>query len=372
MRAAAGVLPRAQLRVGCVGLGRMGRIRVDAIMGHPAAQLAWVVDGDAAVARDVGERYGARHGDSLDAMLSDGSVDAVWIACPTDAHEAVIKAAVAAGKAVGVEKPVCGSAAAAMSCYAAAARAEVPLFCSFQRRFDPAYVAVAAAAARGDLGVVKRVHTVFRDSPCPPIEFLRRGGDPFHDLLVHDLDYVLGEVLRARRWSDLPTRVTATGTSFTPELRAEGIMDTATLLLEFASGVVVTMEADRFAAYGYDQRCEVFGTKGMAQVTNPARTAAVTATDAGVRGDLLQHSFPQRFAETYRTEMDAFFRTAVGDAEPRVTSDDVLYSSVVAEAGRLSAVHGTPVAMLPGAASGAVTFVDPAGRALGEVPVRCA
>jgi len=110
---------------------------------------------------------------------------------------------------------------------------------------------------------------VFRDSPCPPIEFLKTGGDPFHDLFVHDIDYVrylLGG-------DDDVVEVMASGTSFVPELREAGVMDTAVTRVTFASGVVYNGEFTRSSTYGYDQRCEVYGSSGsMARIENPSKT----------------------------------------------------------------------------------------------------
>mmetsp|Transcript_37823 Transcript_37823/g.118519 ORF Transcript_37823/g.118519 Transcript_37823/m.118519 type:complete len:358 (-) Transcript_37823:1543-2616(-) len=345
----------------------MGQIRCEALASHNAAQLAWIVDGRADICGTHADRYGARATPDIAEALADPTLDAIWISAPTDAHESLIKDAFAAGKAVGVEKPVCKSPRAAAKCYDAAEAAGLPLFCSFQRRFDAAYNQVAEQVAAGAIGEVKKVHTVFRDHPCPPIEFLKTGGDPFNDLLVHDLDYVLSDILQVRSYDEMPTRVMATGTSFIPELQAAGVMETASILIEFPSGVVVTMEADRFASYGYDQRCEVFGTEGMAQVNNPSRSAFTLANNGGYQTDVLQHSFPERFAEAYGVEIDAFLRVVAKEQEPRVTRDDVNFSAAVAEAGRLSAVNGCVVTPRLNTATDEFEFFTANGEQLAAV-----
>eukprot|EP00968_Pinguiococcus_pyrenoidosus_P000716 scaffold47_cov258-Pinguiococcus_pyrenoidosus.AAC.43 len=125
-----------------------------------------------------------------------------------------------------------------------------------------------------------------------------------------------------------------------PELKEVDVMDTASLHLEFPGGVVATLEADRFASYGYDQRIEIFGTGGMAQVGNPPQSSTFLANSAGLHSSRLKHSFPERFFAAYRVEIDAFLKTLVGEMEPPVKRSDVLYSSLVAEAGRLSAITG--------------------------------
>eukprot|EP00968_Pinguiococcus_pyrenoidosus_P000715 scaffold47_cov258-Pinguiococcus_pyrenoidosus.AAC.42 len=154
------------LRLACVGLGRMGCIRSEAIATHPKAQLAWVVDLDEGRRSEFSARFAAKGSSNAADALSDESVDAVWIAAPTDAHEDLIKEALANGKAVGVEKPVCNSPVAAASCYDAAESAGLPLFCSFQRRFDPTYQDVATHVASGAIGTVKKVRKAWQ-ATCP-------------------------------------------------------------------------------------------------------------------------------------------------------------------------------------------------------------
>ena len=156
--------------------------------------------------------------------------------------------------------PISDDAAVIRECYALADEMSTPLVCGFQRRFDKHYLALLdAVKVQGAVGTVQTVHVVFRDHPCPPVEFLRDGGDPFFDLAPHDVDFVnllLGEE---------PIEVLGRGTAFHPVLKEAGVMDPALLYLKYPSGALVTMEMSRNAEYGYDQRIEVFGARAWQQ-----------------------------------------------------------------------------------------------------------
>lgn len=336
-----------RLNLALVGTGRMGRIRLADMLNHPRVRIAAIVD--SALAADQRAQLEAQFNTTVYASVEAaadgaGKIDGVWIATPTPTHLQLVNDCLAHGgpslKTIGIEKPVGGSLEEIDAAYAGCRKQDVHLFCSFQRRFDPSYQALRSAVVdQKKLGKLQSIHTVFRDHPCPPIEFLKTGGDPFHDLAVHDIDYVCDVV------GEYPTKVYAFGTSLSPELREVGVMDKASVWLEFpTTGVVCTMDLSRSAAYGYDQRVEVSGERGMLQVDNPRRTSLVTATDAGIATDVLSYSFPDRFRDAYARELDSFVNVTSGEEKaPVVHWNASRMATVVAEAARIAAVEKKPV-----------------------------
>jgi len=312
----------------------MGGVRLSALARNPRAKLAAFVDQSEAVRGQVSKDYEVDCYSSMTEAVQKSGADAVWICAPTFAHTPLIKEAVELGVHVATEKPVAESLKDINECYELTDQADLRLFCSFQRRFDPHYLALANTVHNGDIGAPAVIHTVFRDSPCPPIEFLKTGGDPFHDLFVHDIDYVrflLGE-------EDQVAEVYASGTSFQPELRAAGVMDTAVTRVTFKSGVVYNGEFTRSSTYGYDQRCEVYGSTGsMARIINPSTTEAEVFDGRGVTRDQINYSFLQRFPAAYDNEMDHFIDVLEGKAPLRVTKTDATMATIVSEAALQSA-----------------------------------
>jgi myo-inositol 2-dehydrogenase / D-chiro-inositol 1-dehydrogenase len=69
---------------------------------------------------------------------------------------------------------------------------------------------------------------------------------------------------------------------------------------------VVTLTLSRAATYGYDQRLEVFGSKGLASLTNPHSNTTQLSNSSGIHLSKLQYSFPQRFELAFSNELDLF------------------------------------------------------------------
>ena len=151
-----------------VGGGRMGEIRCRDIMSSSRASLAGFVDHDAATRDAFVGRYGCDSFASLQqALTSAPAANGVWVSIPSHMHKEAILLAASHGKHVAVEKPVTMSEQDTAECYEACERAGVHLHCAFQRRTDPAYQAVAAEVATGNLGTITSIHAIFRDHPCP-------------------------------------------------------------------------------------------------------------------------------------------------------------------------------------------------------------
>merc|ERR1719178_244076 len=160
----------------------MGAVRLQALDRNNRASLAGFVDISADAREQVAAEYRIPTFASIEEAITATDASAAWVCSPTSAHEPLIKAAAKGGLHVAVEKPVSANLNEIVECYDACEDADRLLFCSFQRRFDPHYSALAKRVHSGGLGSPAVIHTVFRDYPCPPVEFLKTGGDPFNDL----------------------------------------------------------------------------------------------------------------------------------------------------------------------------------------------
>ena len=353
----------APVNVAIVGGGRMGEIRATNIAASTEATLAAFVD----VAPDAARAFAARHGTAPFADLGGAAaaaraagapLDAVWICAPTPAHPRIIADAAALGLHVAVEKPVAMGVDDIAAAYDACAAAGVRLQCAFQRRCDASYEGLRKAVEAGAAGALRSVRCTFRDHPTPGTAFLLGGGgDPYHDLATHDVDFVLSLIkcsqALAPRAADAPaalahcpTEVYAVGASSDAALAAADVHDSATIMATWShsGGAAATFDISRASAYGYDQRCEVWGDSGArVAVENPHRTALSVSDGAGVAADRLAHSFPERFADAFRDELAAFVRVCRGLEEPKVSRDDAILATLVAEAALVSATRRLPV-----------------------------
>jgi myo-inositol 2-dehydrogenase/D-chiro-inositol 1-dehydrogenase len=259
------------------------------------------------------------------------SVQAVVIASSTDTHADLIVAAANAGKAVFCEKPVDLSVARSRECAEVVRRRGITCMIGFQRRFDPTFAALKARVERGDIGAPEMLVVTSRDPGAPPVDYIRSSGGIFKDMLIHDFDVF--------RWilGDEAQTLHATGSCLTdPAVRDAGDLDSTAVTIRTRRGLLCQINTSRRAAYGYDQRFELLGSKGMLQAGN-VRPTEVTAWSAnGIATDVPEPFFLERYRHAYAAEI-AHFVDALRDGTPvRTTIDDGLAALELAEAAMTS------------------------------------
>jgi myo-inositol 2-dehydrogenase/D-chiro-inositol 1-dehydrogenase len=275
--------------------------------------------------------------DSLEAATAENDLDGLVISTPTFTHESVIRHAGVHQTSVFTEKPVDETADKIEALFEYAHRAGIDLCCGFQRRFDPSYVAATAAVQEGQVGTPIMASLFFADHPSPPKDFLLNGGNIFMDLAAHDVDYITHTL------QDEVVSVYASGTSSDKDLTAADVQDNATMMMNFQQGAVVTLFMSRSATYGYDQRCEIFGPRGLVSVGNIHANTAVISNANGIRHSRWQYSCPERFAAAFALEMDAWADVLEKGWTWPVTAAQCVRVQRIVDAARLSAAQGSVV-----------------------------
>ena len=304
----------------------------------PHARLTGVYDISADSAHEVADELRVDAASSIDELLAAPGVDALAICTATNTHSELIIKAAQAGKAVFCEKPVSLSLSDVDEAIAAVGAAGVPFMVGFNRRFDPGHAAVRQAARSGELGELTMARITSRDPSPPPIEYVRVSGGIWVDMLIHDFDmanFIVGSPV---------VQIWAQGAALIDEgIRADGDVDTAVAVLTHASGVITTIDASRQAPYGYDQRVEALGTKGMALSDNRRDNNAQVFVEGATRQAPFQHFFLERYTDSYRLEWLAFTEYALHGGPSPVSGADGRAPIVMAMAAGLSAKEGRPV-----------------------------
>jgi myo-inositol 2-dehydrogenase/D-chiro-inositol 1-dehydrogenase len=327
------------LRIGVIGVGRIGRMHAELLARRvPGAAVTRVHDAHEGSARDVAGTLGVTAAADVEELLGAADVDAVAICTSTDTHADLIVAAAEAGKAIFCEKPVSLDLDEVDRALAAVEAAGVPFQIGFNRRFDPAHAAVAAAVAEGEVGDPQLVRISSRDPAPPPVEYIRHSGGIFLDMTIHDFDmarFVTGsEVVEV--YARGAVRIDA-------EIGGAGDVDTAVVVLEHANGCLTTIDNSRQASYGYDQRVEVFGSAGMAASENPLAHSAIVRSASGSRAATLPYFYLERYIPSYLREWEAFVGAVSAGAAPLVTGADARAPLVIGLAAWTSLREGRPV-----------------------------
>ena len=323
--------------VAIIGAGRIGRIHAQNVAEHGDARLVSVCDIVSGAAVELAGRCGGRAA-SVEQILGDEHVDAIIIASSTGTHAELIERAAAAGKAIFCEKPLDLDLQRARESVDTAARADVLLCLGFNRRHDPDFRKLKMEAAAGAIGSIEVVTIISRDPSPPPPEYIRRSGGLFRDMMIHDLDmgrWLLGEE---------PHQVFATGSALAdPGIEKLGDIDTAVAVLRTPSGRLCHITNSRRCSYGYDQRIEVFGSKGLLRVDNQRYTQVEKATAEGFSTEPALPFFLERYARSYRNQLDRFIRVVGGEKADLALGSDGLRALQLAEAANESLLSGRPV-----------------------------
>ncbi|HMO70282.1 MAG TPA: inositol 2-dehydrogenase, partial [Paracoccaceae bacterium] len=288
------------LNFAILGAGRIGQVHARAVAGTPGAQLVAIADPVAAAAQAVSAAWGCDIR-TIDAIEAAADVDAVVICTPTDTHAELIERFVRAGKAVFCEKPVDLSLSRVAACLKVVEAESGVLMVGFNRRFDPDFMAVKAAIDAGRVGRVEMVTITSRDPGAPPLDYIARSGGIFRDMTIHDFDmarWLLGE--------EVETVMAAASVLTDPAIGTAGDFDSVNVILRCASGRQAVITNSRRAAYGYDQRIEVLGSKGMVAAQNHAENRITLADGAGFHEAPLLNFFMTRYVAAYAAEIAAF------------------------------------------------------------------
>jgi myo-inositol 2-dehydrogenase/D-chiro-inositol 1-dehydrogenase len=318
------------MEVALFGAGRIGKIHGGNVVRQPGVHLKYVVDVNAEAARALAQTLGASVTDVATAM-GDPAIKAVVIAASTDTHADLIMRAAQAGKAIFCEKPVDLDLARARTCAEAVKRAGVPCLIGFQRRYDPTFAGLKQRLDAGEIGEPEMLIQTSRDPGAPPVEYIKVSGGIYKDMLIHDFDVF--------RWilGDEAETVYATGSCLTDAaIGKAGDVDSTAVTIRTRKGRLAQINTTRRAAYGYDQRFEVLGPKGMLQAGNHRPTEVTVSTGTSVTTDLPEHFFLERYRVAYAQEM-AHFVDAVGSGKPiRTTIEDGLAALELADAATIS------------------------------------
>ena len=327
------------LSVALIGAGRIGQIHACNIASHPQSRLRYVADINHDAATQLAAKYGAKVV-SVEELIADAEVDVVVVASATDTHANLSEQAILAGKAVFCEKPIDLSIERVRQCVEVVKETGGKLMVGFNRRFDPNFAHLQQSLVAGEIGELELLTINSRDPGALPIEYLKVSGGMFRDMTIHDFDmarWLLGEE---------PVSVHATAASLTdPEIKKLGDIDTAIVSLQCASGKMAVITNSRRAAYGYDQRIEVHGSKGMLSVANVVESSLVKSTVDGVMSQKPLHIFLERYADSYRIEWAHFVDAINGTVALNPSVQDGERALLLAEAAVKSLESGQPVTL---------------------------
>lgn len=325
-----------KLTIGVIGAGRIGKLHTDNLLRMPGVNVKVIADPYYDNAWVESRQLKATK--NVDDVFSDKEIDAVLILSPSTFHaEQIIKAA-RAEKHIFCEKPIALDPARIREALDVVAQAGVKLQIGFNRRFDPNFKRLRQAVETRKIGDLHLIKIASRDPAPPPLEYVKSSGGIFLDMTIHDFDMV-----RFLSGSEVD-EVFATGAVLIdPNIGKAGDVDTAITTLKLDNGALASIDNSRKAVYGYDQRIEVFGSKGSVAALNNTETRTEFTSPEGVISDRPLDFFLERYQNSYLSEIEEFIRAVVEDVDPPVRGFDGLAATLIGLAAKKSLELNQPV-----------------------------
>lgn len=326
-----------KLRIGVIGAGRIGKLHSNNLVSRvPNAELVAVSDVYEPAAKDLAEKLNIPHYyNDYHKILEDPTIDAVFICSSTDTHSPISIEAAKAGKHIFCEKPIDHDLDKIKAVLEEVKKAGVKYQVGFNRRFDRNFKHVHEVVQSGGIGDVQIVKVTSRDPEAPPLSYVKVSGGIFVDMTIHDFDMV-----RYLSGSEVE-EVSAVGACLVnPEIGQAGDVDTCIITLKFANGALGVIDNSRQAVYGYDQRIEVFGSKGCITADNETPNNTTLYTADGVQKEKPLWFFLERYNDAFIAEENSFVDACLNDTNTAVGALDGLQPVLIAIAAKESCEKG--------------------------------
>jgi myo-inositol 2-dehydrogenase/D-chiro-inositol 1-dehydrogenase len=326
------------MRLGLIGLGRIGAFHANTLSALPAVDSLVVYDSATALVDATVERLGVEPASSTEALINSG-VDGVVIAAATVVHPELILASVDAGLPTFCEKPVSIDANLSMEIMRRTDAAGVPVQIGYPRRFDAAFKEARRVVASGELGFIHTVRSTTLDPAPPPDEYVKTSGGIYRDCAVHDFD-----AIRFVTGQDV-VEVYAVGSNHGAPVFAEcGDVDSAAAVLTLESGTLAIVSNSRYNGRGHDVRLEIHGSNdSVAAGIEPSWPIRSTEPGETFPDGSPHHFFMDRFTAAFRAELAAFIDVVAGTIPSPCTVADAVEVGWIAEAATLSLNEHRPV-----------------------------
>ena len=332
----------ANVKIGVVGCGRIGKLHINNLINSVSGvEVVAVADPmlDKSGAREwLAERNITNVSTDFMDIINNPDVEVVFVCSSTDTHCDISMAAVNAGKHVFCEKPIDYDIEKIKKLLALVEEKGVKFQVGFNRRFDHNHKAVADAVKDGTIGDPHIVIVSSRDPEPPPASYVAVSGGIFYDMMIHDFDmvrYVTGSEA---------VEISAVGSCLVnPNLQEEsGIpdVDTAVVTMKMANGCIAVINNSRQAVYGYDQRVEAFGSKGMAADGNDLINTTTITTVDGAHSEKPLWFFLERYNQAFIDQVVSFIDAIVNDKPTVVGAVDGLRPVLMAAAATESCHKG--------------------------------
>jgi myo-inositol 2-dehydrogenase/D-chiro-inositol 1-dehydrogenase len=316
------------INIALFGLGRIGQMHADNLLNNKNFNLKYIFDKDQKLTKKLSKKYNSTGIQNPKIAFKDQNIKCIFIASSTNTHLKFIEEAVVNKKVVFCEKPLDLDLNKINKCEKRISKYNPKIQIGFNRRYDPAHNSLNQNLLKGKIGKLEKIIITSRDPSPPPINYLKTSGGIFKDMMIHDFD-----LARFYAGKDEFESIFATGQRFSEKkLKKINDLDLATVVMKTKKGVQCIITNSRHCSFGYDQRIELFGSKGMIISDNQRDLETVlyskNSTDNRTQ---LKNFFIERYSEAYKIQLNDLVKICKKNSKPLANFDDGKKSLILAE-----------------------------------------
>ena len=321
------------INIALFGLGRIGQMHADNLLNHKDFNLKYIFDKDQKLTKKLSKKYNSIGIQNPKIAFKDKNIKCIFIASSTNTHLKFIEEAVVNKKVVFCEKPLDLDLNKINKCKKRISKYNPKIQIGFNRRYDPAHNSLNQNLQKGKIGKLEKIIITSRDPEPPPINYLKTSGGIFKDMMIHDFD-----LARFYAGKDEFESIFATGQRFLDKkLKTINDLDLATVVMKTKKGVQCIITNSRHCSFGYDQRIELFGSKGMIISDNQRDLETVLYSKNSTNNKTqLKNFFIERYSEAYKIQLNDLIKICKKNSKPLADFEDGRKSLILAEMAKKS------------------------------------
>jgi len=316
------------LNVALLGFGRIGQMHANNINKHKDLKLLYVYEKIIKLSYKAKKLYSCKIETNYNKIFKDKTVDIIFISSPTNTHIKFIEEGIKYKKIVFCEKPLDLNIDKIIKTFKKIKKNKTKIQLGFNRRYDPGHFSIKKDLDKNKIGRLEKIIITSRDPAPPSVSYLRISGGIFRDMMIHDFD-----LCRFYLGNDEIKEIYATTSSFTPLYKKIKDHELAVVSMKSKKGVLCTITNSRHCSFGYDQRVELFGKKGMLISGNKKNneTELYNSTSTSIKKPFLNF-FIDRYKEAYNLQLNELVLLEKKKMRPRSTFEDGLVALKLANA----------------------------------------
>ena len=301
-----------KVNVALFGLGRIGMMHAKNIHQHSKFKLKYIYDVNQKISLKASKKFNTKNIASPSFAFKDKSLDVIFIASSTATHIPFIEDSVKYKKVVFCEKPLDLNIKKVIQCKKKIKKLNPKIQIGFNRRYDPGHFSLKKAIEKGRIGKLEKIIITSRDPAPPSFKYLKSSGGIFRDMTIHDFDLV-----RFYLGKDKIKEIFSSASNISNKnFNKINDYELATCVLKSKSGVISIINNSRHCSFGYDQRVEIFGDKGMLISGNKRK----------------YNFFIDRYRSAYKLQLEDLLNLVKKNKKPRASFDDGEKALVLANA----------------------------------------